>query len=54
MSVFSAVLLAVGSGLIVPAAAVLSAYLLFGVGRGVETPAPDDPNEAARAVGSWG
>jgi hypothetical protein len=63
LSITSAVLLAAGTGLLVPAAVVASAYVLFGDERGhplvdvthtSHRQAPVDPNEAARAAGSWG
>lgn len=61
--VIFAVLLVVGTGILVPAFTVAVAYLYFGdvrvsavgsSGRTAGSLGLVDPNEAARAVGSWG
>jgi hypothetical protein len=59
---FSGILLAAVIGLLAPVAAVIAAHLLFGdepgdagaAGRDDGRRGPVDPNEAARAAGSWG
>jgi hypothetical protein len=58
--VILAVVLVVGTGVLVPAFSVVAAYFFFRDGpilvadKTVRSPASLDPNEAARAVGSWG